>query len=634
MKGFGLFDIQKKSFLRTTLLKSGAILLCIISTSCSREDGDSKDTSKISISLPSVLSPMSQSKVSTLSATTLTHVSISATADDMMPVYFQWDTCRSCLFGSTAPDFFRIEVPGGPNRLIQILAVYEGEGSTVFRYGDATLDARGGEVSLPILVSDVTSGSVVTGDIGGRYLSADLAGIDAGPTDLIDIYYQPPRGPAMVISTSKMINGWFRVFGLTGTAFVYRLRNSGEVLWGQPMSLDSFAVSSKLAKIYIPTHVRSVSHGGGIYHHSHQDAQINIMGYWQKSGATTNLSNRYICLDAILGSPTNLTKLFNYSASLPPPVSPNSNNPLQIVLGGAVPTAAELLSTATPYGYIRVFGGNDNAASPCNSLTPFQTKLVAGYSVIDAGNKDAVLGFDGIFQFTSPTNLIQVNWDSANTEWDVIFNLLPSTETIAPKIKIFKKSGFLSNQRIDRPDCFNQMPGWTLVGTYNTTPVLPISIPALANATGPGTALVACPYADAAATIPIPHGGKFFEAYNIRNIATVDAQWTPQAGNCYKMDVLTKDSSGDTLQTDVSGGTLTLSSQSTTAGTAITFYTDSGCAAGGSPTLTIPAYTNSGFVYAKISGSVIGSKARVNYTGTFFGNTISGQTTELTLSPP
>ncbi|MGZ3797854.1 MAG: hypothetical protein ACXVB1_15895, partial [Pseudobdellovibrionaceae bacterium] len=163
------------------------MVLSLPLVSCTRAAKESKST--ISFTIPQ---SMSAKKVGTLAFDTLVHVSINVTGSGITaPILLNWDSDKNGSGGTTtAPTSFSLDIPQGPDRLIQVLAVYTDSTSPSkamqFYYGDLTKTLAAAIEDAPVTVTSVGQGAtIISGQRQGRYLTSPTA----GPTGRVDIVY-------------------------------------------------------------------------------------------------------------------------------------------------------------------------------------------------------------------------------------------------------------------------------------------------------------------------------------------------------------------------------------------------------------------------------------------------------------
>ncbi len=373
--------------------------------SCTRTGKDNE--SKISISIPQT---MKSQKVGSLASGTLTHVSINISGSGLStPIVFNWDGEKNGPPGAatiTAPTSFSFDIPKGPDRLFQILAVYSdsssNSGTMQFYYGDQIKSMVAAIEEVPINISSVgQSSAIISGRVQGRYLTSETE----GPTSRVDIVYFPPGGKSpMIVESSMILNGWFQFFGLIGAKFGYRLQD-GSLLWGGPVDLSeaSFPVSDKVLRATLPSHIQ-VENYSGTSTQRQQDPSVYIYGFF---GAPAALSNKAICKTT-----TALTQLLKIGTSTPLTVTDdNSADPSNlfdtslgslnlrggVALGGSAPCdtqaniSAHLLDSVLGFKPSLLEHGNDNSAGfrlPF-LIPPSNTNGGGSFilpKIIDAGN--------------------------------------------------------------------------------------------------------------------------------------------------------------------------------------------------------------------------------------------------------
>lgn len=369
------------------LLLAG-VLVAPFLISCTRAAKESKST--ISFSIPQSAS----SKVGVQAYDTLLHVSINISGSGIpAPIIFNWDNEKSGGSGTPppAPTSFSVDIPQGPDRLIQVLAVYgdstnSGGGAMQFYYGDVTKTLAAAVEDAPVTVTSVGQGTaIVAGRIQGRYLTS----ANDGPTGRVDVVYAPPGGKTpMVVERTMIMSGWFQFFGLLGAQLSYRLQD-GTSLWGGPVDLSetSFPVSSRVLRATVPIHTRMENRNGTVTTYP-QDPEISIYGFF---GDPALLSTKYVCKSS--SALTNLLKLGTATALTV--TDSNSADP------------ANLFDTTLSYVNLRggvALGG----AAPCDtqvniSSNLFSSALAFKASMLENGG-DSSAGFRLPFQLAAANN--------------------------------------------------------------------------------------------------------------------------------------------------------------------------------------------------------------------------------------
>lgn len=372
------------------------------------------------------------------------HVVINVTGTGInTPVLYVWDACHDCSTPPPPPSQFAVEqIPSGPGRLVQILAVYgsPSSGENAFYYGDTTADLNGGEVSLPIPVTNVATSAITSGKISGRYFT-DMT---SGPTGTIEIRYLPPNNrPPLIIETTPIINGWFSAFALGGIDLQYMVRETQHLMWGaavNPLSApmdpvaDSGARFDQLLRVFIPVHHRKEDHGGGNITYQPEDASINVWGYWGPGAP-----GRRVCTVGLGGTPST-QKLLLFSSD--PTMAPGLMVQRIGETSSPPPTLAVLNNTSTPTNYVHSQGGGSgDMSSMCGSFPDDATNQFASFQKVGLSHFDGN-GNDSVAGFRVPFILDFANGGVANvtgSPYVVSGKLLPGTTPAVSAIRFFKK---------------------------------------------------------------------------------------------------------------------------------------------------------------------------------------------------
>jgi hypothetical protein len=221
-------------------------------TACDRKASDS---SKLSLVLP--ISSSQQKQVSALSGE-LAHLVVNISGPGLPggTILQVWDQCKDCAVSMPVPNPFIIDgIPYSADpRLIQVLAVYQdSDYGMAFFYGDILAVMNQPDVSTVINLDLLNSSSAMTsGRIAGRYM--DWSG--GGPTGRVNIMYEPPGKPRMVIQKSSIINGWFEFFALDVINFDYVLEDGRVLFDNVNLNSSELMANSRLLNINIPEHER------------------------------------------------------------------------------------------------------------------------------------------------------------------------------------------------------------------------------------------------------------------------------------------------------------------------------------------------------------------------------------------
>lgn len=133
-----------------------------------------------------------------------------------------------------------LEVPAGPGREIQILALYKNNSAgddVTMQYGSTVVDLLSAEPP-PVVMKLTNLGAFRGGSIQGRFLT----GTDSGPTGRVKMELDY-KGIHMEMFTGDILNGWFSFFAAHDRfPLTYRLAETGEVLFSN-LTTESFKAS-------------------------------------------------------------------------------------------------------------------------------------------------------------------------------------------------------------------------------------------------------------------------------------------------------------------------------------------------------------------------------------------------------
>jgi hypothetical protein len=352
-----------------------------------------EDNSNLSIKLPQ---QMLNQKGGTLSVTeSLAHVVINVTGPGIdSPILLTWDGHHDGGPTPTPPEF-KLEVPQGDGRLVQVLAIYQSsEGSSLsFFYGDAAgiVLKSNTTTNVPVTVTSIGQGNpIISGTIWGRYLTA----VDTGPTGELAVRYNPGAGkPSLLVQESMIANGWFEVPALSGASLEY-VTDSGVKLFDGPVSLEDprfnpAPATENLMRISIPVHSRNDNYSGGNDWRT-EEPQVMVFGWF---GSSALISAKKICRPS---TGSTLARLAKYLTGASP------TDPRSTMLSGAinpnpVPTAAELLDlTSSSYSNFAVLGGA--SGSPCASPVEYVDKISLIWDMLDGQGRDGASPFFTVFK--------------------------------------------------------------------------------------------------------------------------------------------------------------------------------------------------------------------------------------------
>ena len=174
-----------------------------------------------------------------------------------MPLQFwTWDGCDTC----TPPEFIELEVPAGPDRLIQYLGVFEsvgGDRNLIFKYAEQKQALVAGLNAVSLEATQHGEPTGVETNIMGQYVSHVEGGFGYGPTGKLDVLFSPESGaPGMLIESAEMFNGWTKLFALPGVPFTYVLRGRSNDIGVTYSSLQEIIDGNpvtNLLKVYTPS---------------------------------------------------------------------------------------------------------------------------------------------------------------------------------------------------------------------------------------------------------------------------------------------------------------------------------------------------------------------------------------------
>lgn len=379
-------------------------------------------------------------------------------------IVYSWDKCKDCPEGEKVyPGVFPFgDAEIGKDLKIQALAVYKDSTTSdmVFYYGNFSGNFSGSPIEIAVTDVGSTTGAV-SGKISGRYLT----GTDTGPTGTIEISYDFAASDAfspLVIERSSIVNGWFSVFALTGMQFTYTVAETGEVLWGKPMSLDSdefdpsyspdsgatYPQFNHVAKAYSPIHLEDHSGITVI-----REAQILVWGYW--GNAAGNASSKRVCTPYLSTNTTRAKRYMTAGASF----ANSSYLSLSRLLtpGLAQPSIAELLddsSDANAYSYLVIEGGQ-NMTGGCYSYYSSTDKYLNYFRIepefFDGVGNDQAAGFNGIFAYQNVSGFY-TSVSLSGSPAIFHFNLLPGVESVISDVTLYTLPS-TKDYQVEVPKC-------------------------------------------------------------------------------------------------------------------------------------------------------------------------------------
>lgn len=334
-----------------------AFLITANLAACTRS---SSDVSTVRLSIPATR--QIESKVAKQAEGTLSHLIINVSSGLNPGQYvktFEWSR-RSSTGTQTTPPSFEVDVARAEPFLFQVLGVYEtSAGSMAFYYDDETKSFTSEADSVDIVLQLIGSGSIVAGQVTGRYLTS----ADMGPTGPVFVKYYPPNKLPLLLDRSFIWAGWFNFFILDGnenTRFGYELPD-GRLLWGRPVNLSDaeFAPSATVLRAAVPVNLRA-EYGENNSSTWVANEPLAAAYGWFAAPQTSGLTaGKHVCAPSSL---TSLSRVSPYTAtpSASPPPMPGT-----ILSSQNLPTAAELTALPNTLNEYRIKGG---VTQTCSTL--------------------------------------------------------------------------------------------------------------------------------------------------------------------------------------------------------------------------------------------------------------------------
>ena len=151
-----------------------------------------------------------RSKVSSLAMDTarIHAVILTVTGEGMRPVEWKWDRGNNAT--ATPPSRVDLAATKGPQRHVQLLALYAGDMGMEFYYANAKKDFAADNEAVELTPKNVaTELKLVEGKIIGRFLTHKVNDVPVGPTMKFQYRFFPPNTTdSMVITTGEMFSGW------------------------------------------------------------------------------------------------------------------------------------------------------------------------------------------------------------------------------------------------------------------------------------------------------------------------------------------------------------------------------------------------------------------------------------------
>jgi sugar lactone lactonase YvrE len=375
--------------------------------SCDRLAKDQSAT--VTLAMPKTL--QKSSGVSAQSATLVAqHIVVNITGADMPTAYQALDANRdnrsiNCDPNNPAPGTLSLTVPQGSSRLIQVLVAYCDSSSSsagmAIYYGSVKQDLKGAEINVEVPVQQVGDAIAVDGSIMGRYLSD----ASTGPTGSVNIMYQPPQEPAMIVEQDEIFGGWFRFFALQSGGFNYVLED-GTPLFTKATTTDSYP-APQVGVVHLPPSFKNQSYSGGLANYKAQDAQQMVVGFF---GAGS--SGKKMCAHS-------------YNSTIP------------YLYADAAGAEAILWSGATASTTAGYISGGDPVSSCIASGIVNQDYLQLDLSKIS--NRDSAFGFRGPFKIPATGNGSPVSGTQSSTSVSLNWSYMPGAIHGIDGVEIFYK---------------------------------------------------------------------------------------------------------------------------------------------------------------------------------------------------
>lgn len=221
---------------------------------------------------------------------------------------------------SAPPQEISLEVPSGPDRLIQYLGIYEDSSSATqpmtFRYGKALKSLAPGPQDVEILASVINTTGGRSANVAGQYMLYD--GIASGPgvfgpTTKVALEALPdPNDPPMVVDYGEMFNGWMIGVAIEGVPTQYRLLEPNVLLGDLSYDvLNAVTTTSRMFHARVAPHFRYDSWNASFEDQEGGDLFLGFFGPY--AGAVTrkvHYSNGAFTIPDLYKTPTTSDPLY------------------------------------------------------------------------------------------------------------------------------------------------------------------------------------------------------------------------------------------------------------------------------------------------------------------------------------
>lgn len=307
MRASKLRKIQKKSINKNMIRCTWSRLLALTvifgmalwSSSCTRA---ASDMSTVSLQLPSYSNSQNVNSSGVFSSSSafscnpcLKSITVHVDGDEFKTISFRQIHSDASVVGSQLDTSISLEVPGGNNRRIQILALYMGELTGGIRnpsiqYASTTVNLQSAEPP-PIELKLTKLGNFVSSAIAGRILTA----ADAGPTGEVDVIYtHPASGLELLLPSSQIVNGWFRFPASENFELSYVLNSTQTTLLSKVTSSQLKSTSASKHLVHFTRPKIFYYDSGNPTTYSATDAGDIVYGYFSSNPAL--LADKKVCV--------------------------------------------------------------------------------------------------------------------------------------------------------------------------------------------------------------------------------------------------------------------------------------------------------------------------------------------------
>ena len=612
--------IQIRSFTQAFAIAIAAVFL---SVSCMKTGGSSSN-STLSIVLPDFAHFGSESydaKATNQAANqalsySLQRVMINVSGPSLPnPVVYIWDSSQAGS-GTAPPGSFSFTVTQGSGYLVQVLAILQptgsnGSGSMVFLYGDSTQNLTSAVAGVSVSLAQIGTSSATSaqGAIAGRWLSSS----GVGPTGRVNIFYQPPGKPAMIVTKGEIFGGWFQWIALESISFSYALEDGTTLLANN--NLDSTnLISGGRANMVVKVPANYRQNNNVPMLSSPWILQLGFFG----PGAAGNI----MCFDS--NAADSMTNLYSNATELPMPWS-----------GSVAPSAAQAGVTLGGLA-----GANANCQAAAGGTAQYTNWL--GFNQAVANNSNNPLPFQGPFLNFPATgngsgNSLNVvpSGDNLNLSWQYLPQTTGTGQVSAVGLFVRdlptapSNNGGNQDYSVDSGVACNRLTDSSFLSqTFTFIGNIPIqnggaglqsyslSGYPLADFNAGKLQIILCPYSSvkstyftAAATYA---GGNYPPSPQI----LIAGEQSVLSSTCSTPFTLTYSVNGTATAAPSSTVVRLSSSASAGAGSTVGFYTDATCStvnqipmSGGSANFSFPANSATATVYYKESGGMAGQRS-------------------------